>query len=244
MKRMNIRDLMDDARKQAMSRIKAGQELRRSPKAQVEGDEAHLYLYDAIDSWWGVDAKEFIEELNGIDAEIIHLHINSPGGSVFDARAIQTALAQHSAKIVVHIDGMAASAVTYIAVTQDEVRMSEGALFMIHNAWTITWGNAEDLMEAAALLEKIDTTIVTDYKNKTGKDEKQLREWMKAETWFSADEALEAGFIDSIFSPASKEDEEEQEEAGEVQDCADSNPKKGPDMNALMREIELLEMRA
>lgn len=246
MKGMKFQDLMDNARKEAMARIKAGQPVRKSPKAQVEGSEADLYLYDAIDSWWGIDAKEFIDELNSIEAETINLHINSPGGSVFDARAIQTALNKHSAKIVVHIDGLAASAATYIAVTQDEVNMSEGALFMIHNAWTIAWGNAEELIDTAALLEKIDTTIVTDYKNKSGQDEKQIREWMTAETWFSADESKEAGFIDNIFSPSSKETEEEteEEEAEAVNNCVESNSNKGLVMSALMREVELIEMGA
>ncbi|MBI9110283.1 head maturation protease, ClpP-related [Maridesulfovibrio ferrireducens] len=252
MKKMKIKDLMNDARKQAMARIEAGQEMRKSPKAQVEGDVAHLYIYDVIDTWWGVDPKEFIDELNAIEAGTIHLHINSPGGSVFDARTIQTALAEHPAKVITHIDGLAASAVTYIAITQDEVHMAEGALFMIHNAWTFAWGNAEELKKSAALLEKIDTTIVTDYKNKTGSEEKKIREWMKAETWFSAAEALEEGFIDTIFSPASQSKENTTEDSEEPEENTDKatnvtdagNLKNKFDTAARLREVELLAMRA
>lgn len=170
-------------------------------------DEATIYVYDAIGGWWGgVDAQEFVKELAGIKAGTIHLRINSPGGDVFDARAMQTALRQHKAKVIAHIDGLAASAATYLALGADEVEMAEGGFFMIHNAWGFTIGNVNDHLEAAAMLEKVDGSIRADYSRKTGKPDDEVRALMDAETWMTAAEALEAGFIDRVFEAEAPED--------------------------------------
>lgn len=165
----------------------------------TDEDEATVYLYDAIGSWWGIDAAQFVKDLNAIQAKTIHLRINSPGGDVFDARAIKTTLQQHPATIVSHIDGLAASAATYIALGADTVEIAKGGFFMIHNAWTLALGNANELREVADLLDKVDASIVADYLSKTGQDEDQIKSWMAAETWFSAEEAMEHGFVDSVF---------------------------------------------
>lgn len=162
-------------------------------------DEATIYLYDVIDNWYGIDSQSFIKELNNIQSGTIHLRINSPGGDVFDARAIQTALKQHKAKVVAHIDGLAASAATYIALGADEVRMSEGAFFMIHKGWTLALGNADEFRKTADLLDKVDDSIANDYAAKTGIEHAELIQLMAAETWFTATEALDKGFVDSIF---------------------------------------------
>jgi len=179
--------------------------------AKADTDEAEIFLYDAIVSsqeeadWWGGVAPEsFVKALRGIDASVIHLRINSPGGSVFAARAMEQALRDHKARIVVHIDGLAASAATFIAMAGDEVIMAKGALFMIHKAWTIAWGNSDDLAKEAALLEKIDGTLADTYAERTGKDKAVIAEWMAAETWFTADEALAEGFATSIAESAVK----------------------------------------
>lgn len=173
-------------------------------RALAEG-EAEILLYDAIvddqieaEYWGGVAPLGFIAELRKIDAQVIHLRINSPGGSVFAARAIEQALREHSARIVVHIDGLAASAATFIAMAGDQIVMAKGALFMIHNAWTFAYGNAADLKETAALLEKIDGTLVQTYADRTKQDAAQISDWMAAETWFTAQEAVAAGFADQV----------------------------------------------
>lgn len=168
-------------------------------RAEVADDEASVYLYDPIGDWYGLSATDFVQEINGMDVSTIHLRINSPGGDVFDARAMQVGLKQHKAKVIAHIDGVAASAATYIAMAADEVEMAEGAFFMIHNAWTLMYGNAIEMREQADLLDKIDGSIVTDYRKKTGQSDEQIKEWMAAETWFTADEALEHGFVDRIY---------------------------------------------
>ena len=139
-----------------------------------------------------------MRDLAALDADEIHLRIDSPGGDVFAARAMQTALSEHKARVIAHIDGLAASAATFLVMGADEIRMTSGALFMIHKGWTFTAGNADDMRKEAALLDKVDDAIAADYANRTGKDKAALIELMAAETWFSASEALENGFIDSI----------------------------------------------
>ena len=168
--------------------------------SEIKEDSADIYLYDAIGGLFGVEAKTFIDELNSLEAENINLHINSPGGDVFEARAIATALQKCKANVTAHIDGVCASAATYIALACNQVEMAEGGFFMIHNAWTIAIGNADDFIELASLLEKVDGAIVRDYEKKTGLKQEDIKEMMAAETWLTADEAKEKGFIDSIYT--------------------------------------------
>jgi ATP-dependent Clp protease protease subunit len=168
-------------------------------KADASGD-AEIYLYDVIDSYYGVSATAFAAALAEITSNKIHLHINSPGGDVFEARAMVAAIGASKATIVAHIDGLAASAASYVAMACDEVQITDGAFFMIHNAWSFAMGNAADMRATADLLDKIDMSIVSDYMRKTGKDEAQIKDWMAAETWFSAQEAVDLGFADVMVS--------------------------------------------
>lgn len=163
-------------------------------------DSATVWLYDVIgaDAWGGISAAQFVQDLSRIQAPVIHLRINSPGGDVFDARAMVTALREHPARIVAHIDGLAASAASYIALAADEVQMSDGAFLMIHNAWGIVLGNRHDLLEMAMTLEKVDQSIAADYQRKTGQEAERIQQWMDNETWFTAQEALDAGFVEHI----------------------------------------------
>lgn len=202
------------AEQDATARIASGQPLRLSPQAKVEGEEATIYLYDAIGGWFGIAAAEFVQELNGLKAKTIHLRINSPGGSVFEAEAIQTAIQQHGAKVVAHIDGMAASAATYVALAADEIEISDGGFFMIHNAWGVAIGSAVEVRAYADLLDKISENISQDYQNKTGKSAEQITDWMNTETWFSASEALEHGFVDRIYAKSKDEDGKEKKDDG------------------------------
>lgn len=160
--------------------------------------EAHIYVYDVIDAWWGASAAALIEALQGAGDRAVHLHINSPGGDVFEARAMAAAIVAHPGKVTSHIDGLAASAATYLALAASEVRMSDGGLFMVHNSWTIAYGDKAELRGTADLLDKIDGTISADYARRTGAAADQVKAWMDAETWFTAAEALDAKFIDAI----------------------------------------------
>lgn len=145
-----------------------------------------------------MNAEAFIKDFNAITAPTIHLRINSPGGDVFDARAIATAITQHKSTVVAHVDGLAASAASYIAIAADEVEMAPGSFLMIHKAWTFAFGNSEDLLSTAALLEKIDGSLAADYAKKTGKSNAQIEDWMSAETWFTAEEAVTEGFAGKV----------------------------------------------
>lgn len=180
--------------------------------AKADSSEVDIFLYDHIVSseeeaeWWGGVAPEsFVKAVYAVDpSHTINLRVNSPGGSVFAARAMEQALRAHKGKVVVHIDGLAASAATFVSMAGDEIVMSRGAMFMIHKAWTGMWGNAEDLRKEADLLDKIDGTLAETYADKTGKDIAAITEWMAAETWFTAQEALEAGFATSIAEAEAK----------------------------------------
>lgn len=180
--------------------------------AKTDSSEVDIFLYDHIVSsedeaeWWGGVAPEsFVKAVYAVDpSHTINLRVNSPGGSVFAARAMEQALRAHKGKVVVHIDGLAASAATFVSMAGDEVVMAKGAMFMIHKAWTGMWGNAEDLRKEADLLDKIDGTLAETYADKTGKDIAAITEWMAAETWFTAQEALDAGFATSIAEAEAK----------------------------------------
>ncbi len=160
--------------------------------------EATVYIHDEI-GYYGVKASEFVKALNEITAKTINLHINSPGGNVFDGVTIYNALRDHKATIKVKIDGLAASIASVIAMAGDTVDIAKNAMMMIHRAWTIAAGNANEMRKTAEVLEKIDKgTVIGTYADKTGLDEKKLVELVDAETWLTADEAKDLGFVDTI----------------------------------------------
>lgn len=173
------------------------------------GETPTIYLYDIIGSDWfgGVSAQDFAAELNSLrDEAVVHLRINSPGGDVFEARAMATALQQFSGKVIAFIDGVAASAATWVALATDEVNIADGAFFMVHNSWTLAYGDKSVMLDTASLLEKIDNTIVADYVRATGKTADEIRAWMDAETWFTAQESVDNGFADALIETKSKAD--------------------------------------
>lgn len=163
--------------------------------------EPTMYLYDVIDAYWGVSAADFNKELMAHSGKTVHLRINSPGGDVFEAEAMATMIKQHG-NVVAHIDGYAASAATRIASAAKTVEIAEQGFYMIHNAWTLAYGNKHELNATATLLDKVDQTIIADYAKKTGQTTEQLVSWMDAETWFTAQEAADYGFVDSVYTGA------------------------------------------
>lgn len=161
--------------------------------------EASLYIYDVIDAYWGVSALSVIDAVNQAgDAETLHVYLNSPGGDVFEGRAIMAALQRFPGKTIAHIDSLCASAATSIALACTEVEISDGAFFMIHNASGMAWGDKSDLRETANLLEKVEGSIIADYTAKTGKDDAEIIAMMDAETWLTAAESVAHGFVDRI----------------------------------------------
>lgn len=175
---------------------------QRPPLSLVRSEdkaEATLYIYDVIDPWWGVSAATIAPVIADLDpTTTLHVRVNSPGGDVFEGRAIRTHIQQFKGKTIAHIDGLAASAATTVADACDEVEISEGGMYMIHNGWTFAMGNRHDMRKTGDLLEKVDAAIVADYAKRTGLDVAQLAQWMDEETWFSAEEAVEHGFANRL----------------------------------------------
>lgn len=215
----------------------------REFKAEKKDDKATIYVYDVIGGFWGgVSAEAMGKELQLLDVSEIDLRINSPGGDVFEARAMMTALASHKAKINVFVDGIAASAATSLMMAGDCVSMTRGGRMMIHEAWTFMMGNKRDLRSEADLLEGIDQEIIADYRGRTGKKDEELEAWMQAETWFNADQAKEAGFVDEVFEATKKTDNRWNLSAyaNAPKDLVQGQPPRY-DRSALERRLKLLE---
>ena len=162
---------------------------------------AEVLIYDEIGAY-GVSAKGFLAELGALpDDAAIDLRLNSPGGSVFDAVAIHNALGRHAGTVTVWIDGIAASAASYIAMAGDAIVMPENAFLMIHDPSGLVMGTAADMREMAGTLDKIAAGMTRGYAARSGKTEDEIAALMAAETWFSAAEALEAGLATQLAEP-------------------------------------------
>ena len=161
---------------------------------------AKVMLYGAVGAWYEeMDAKSVVKKLSALaDEEDIEVRINSAGGSVFDGMAIYNTLRGRKGKVRVHVDGLAASIASVIAMAGDEIVMEPGSMMMIHNPWNVTIGDAEDHRESAELLDKVRDSIAVAYEQKTGLARKELVDLMDAETWFTAEEAVGFGFASSI----------------------------------------------
>lgn len=176
---------------------------RTDPAVIVGADDGSgkvtMYLYDMIDEYYGVSALELNQALVAHADKEVHLRIKTPGGDVFESEAMATFIKQHG-NVIGHIDGYAASAGTRVASACKSVEISEQGFFMIHESMTLAYGNKGEIRKTANLLEKVDTTIVADYVKKTGRTVEEVTNWIDEETWFTAAEALEYGFVDSVYT--------------------------------------------
>lgn len=182
-------------------------------KNEASDAEADVYIYDEIVPEWmvawfgGVSAEGMIAQLNEITAPKINVRINSPGGAVFEAIAIYNALVAHSADIHVYVDALAASAASVIAMAGDKVTMMVGSQLMIHDALGLERGNAAELRAYAEFLDKQSDNIASIYAHKTGGDPADMRALMLAETWMFAQEAVELGLADEVYSKPAQSDD-------------------------------------
>jgi ATP-dependent protease ClpP protease subunit len=177
------------------------------PEPVIEGTRATIRLYDPIDDWggwWGISAKEFTQALDRLPSEVdeIELHVNSPGGVIFDGWAIVNSLRNHDARIVAVVDGLAASMASVIAVAADELVMAPNSELMIHDVSGIIWGNAADMAEFAELLDHFSDNIASLYAAKAGGTAEEWRDTMRGEAWFSAQEAVDVGLADRVDTTA------------------------------------------
>ena len=175
-----------------------------------QNNEATAYLYGDIGGWFGIDHLEWVKEFNAIDAATIHLRIDSSGGDIFAARTMKTAIMQHKAKVIAHIDGLAASAASFLAMGADEIEIVDGGFFMIHRAMSgidiLGYFNIDDLNGLIADITKerdhhikINESIAADYVKRTGNSKETVLDWMAAETWFTAKEAMKNKFADRVY---------------------------------------------
>lgn len=183
------------------------QPMNSAPPVRVDGAKATIRIYQDIDDWggpWGVSATELTETLDSLssDVDTIELRINSYGGQVFEAVTIMNALRSHSARVVAVVEGLAASAASFLAVSADETVMMPNTRLMLHAAWGISIGNAADMRAHADLLDNLTRDIAEVYAAKTGDDVDVWAERLQVDTWYSAQEAVDAGLADRIETPS------------------------------------------
>lgn len=180
-------------------------------KADLVGE---LFIYESIGvDWWtgggitGASVKEALDGMKG--CKVLNIYINSEGGDVFEANAIYTNLKRFEGQKMVHIDGIAASAATFIAMAGDKIVCSPVGTWMVHQAWTMAMGRSVDLRATADLLDLLNNTIAETYANRTGGTVKEMLALMSADpdgTWMNAATALEKGFCDEISIAADSEE--------------------------------------
>lgn len=169
--------------------------------SNADTGEAVVRIYDEI--WWlGVNALDFVNDLDQVHASAIRVEINSPGGDVFDGIAIYNALRSHPATVTTRVDGIAASIASVIAQAGDRRIMQPAGQMMIHNAWGYTVGDNRDHADMADLLRQQDAVIAGIYASRSGRDADRFRELMDAETWLTAEAAVAEGLADEIVDPA------------------------------------------
>ena len=167
-------------------------------KAQATGP-VRVDIYDEI-GFMAVSAQNFIGELAEVDGDI-ELHLNSPGGDVFDAIAIYNSLKQRPGTVSVVVDALAASAASFIAqaASPGMLAMAPHSQLMIHDGFGVAIGNAADMREMAGLLDKASDNIAGIYADRSGKPAAQWRDAMREQTWYQDQEAVDAGLADKIL---------------------------------------------
>lgn len=198
--------------------------------AKKDEDVYDMFLYDVIgsDTFGGIGARQVADELKNVpEGATLNVRINSPGGDVFDGLAIYNLLSQKKGKKIMFVDGLAASIASVIAMGGDEVVMASESEMMIHEAWTMTAGNAKELRDLADRLETSNSNISAIYQRKTGQPADKIAEMMAAETWMTPAMAVELKFADSIVTPVA---------------CDPGMPK--PKKMRAMTPIEIMRLRA
>lgn len=169
---------------------------------KAKGQSADVYIYEDVgDSFFGgVSAKQFATDLKAAGSvSAINLHISSLGGDVHEGLAIYRLLVDHPATVTSFIDGWAASIASVIAMAGKTIKIAEAGAVMIHDAWGRAVGGAEDFRKMADMLEANTGAIADVYAARTGKTKTEISDWMKAETWFYGQDAVDKGFADEIM---------------------------------------------
>jgi ATP-dependent Clp protease protease subunit len=180
--------------------------LANKAAGEIRAEANVIWMYgeiasDSEEASWlgGIAPQQFIEALATTNGPVT-LRLNSPGGSVFGAQAMVAAMRAHPHPITAQIDSLAASAASVIAAEAANTVMAPGAMLMIHRAWGMAMGNESDMRDTADLLSKIDGQIAETYARRAGGDAQAFLDLMAAETWFTAQEAVDAGLADSVIA--------------------------------------------
>ena len=178
-------------------------------KAEATGDNTEITIYGDIgESWWNeaISANDVKNALKDATGETITIKLNSPGGDAFDGIAIYNQLKNHDAKVIVEVDGLAASAASIIAMAADELIMNTGSMMMIHEASTFSFGTKADIQKTLNALEGIDKSIADIYMTRYTGSLESLNEMVEGETWLTASEAVEHGLADKVNESKDTED--------------------------------------
>ncbi|MFN3375233.1 MAG: head maturation protease, ClpP-related [Burkholderiaceae bacterium] len=195
--------------KQLLNLLRTNGLVPRSPLNVVRNEatgEYVFYLYDVIYDGgdWGVSAMDVISAIANVEkGGTLRMRIKSPGGDVMESKAIVTAMREFMAsggKIITQVDSLAASCASWIALTANEIEIADGAFIMIHKATSGGWGTDNELRKVADVLTIVERSIVDVYASVTKKPAEQIQQWMDAETWFTADEAVANGFATRVTS--------------------------------------------
>ena len=184
----------------------------------AEADNANtISIYDVIgEDWWtgeGITAKRIAGALRAIGSKDVTVNINSPGGDMFEGLAIYNLLAEHPGAVNVRVMGIAASAASVIAMAGDTIEMGLGSFLMIHNAWGVVVGNQNDMREASDTFAKFDDAMADIYTHRTEGDKDEITAMMNAETFITANEAVEKSFATGTFESPKQTEKETQASA-------------------------------
>ncbi|QEA10772.1 capsid maturation protease [Mycobacterium phage Weirdo19] len=179
-------------------------------KADDDSKRATLHIYDVIGAdvfFGGVDVNEAVALIEGLDkdAELV-VRVNSPGGAAWDGLALANAILRHPGKTTTHVDGLAASAASLVALAGDEVIVSKYGQMMLHNARGGLYGTAEELADAAKQLNKLNGSMAAFYADRAGGEVADWARAMRRETWYDADEAHEAGLATAVDESGKREE--------------------------------------
>jgi ATP-dependent Clp endopeptidase proteolytic subunit ClpP len=171
-------------------------------RADASSSSADLYLYDSIGGFFGIPASVIVAALDEVKGRDLRVHINSPGGDVFDGLAIYNALRAYAGGVETIVEGLAGSIAGVIALAGERMTMAKASFYMIHDPHGIAIGGAARMRHLAALLDKTGVLLAEVYAEKASAPIETVREWMSAETWYTAEEALAAGFADAVIEEA------------------------------------------
>jgi ATP-dependent Clp protease protease subunit len=224
------------------------EKVRRAPRifARVKAEDGAmrgtLHLYDAVGGGSGIRAKDVVEKLESLSeqgAKDLDVHLNSPGGDIWEGNAIHAAIAAwpHGKKRI-HIDGLAASIASVIAMAGDEIVISPAAMVMVHQASAFAMGNSSDLRKMADRLDAINDVICDVYADRTGLAKSEVEKLVAEETWMSASEAVEKGFADKI---ARSEPDEDEDRDGDEDAGPDTEGEDEPEQDPVVRAMALFK---